>query len=137
MPRVKKGATDQTFYVMLVDSSDGTPESDYTISDLDMTYVRDRAGDVKNDATALANASDAHGDNKAYQVDKTNCPGLYRTDWPDAAFSDSATVDRVQLVVNGSGLHPAVLEVELIDFDESDLEDYLSDIYSDMTKTAL
>jgi hypothetical protein len=131
--RVKKAATDQTFYFMLVDSAAGTPESDYTISNLDITYVRDRAAATKADATALSSITVAHADNKAFQVSKTTAPGLYRVDFPDAAFSDSATVDRVQLLVTGTGLAPAVLEVELVKYGISDIYEAISDVYSDTT----
>jgi hypothetical protein len=82
-----------------------------TITDLDVTYVRDRAAAVKADLTALAAVDSVHADNKAIQIDATNAPGLYRVDWPDAAFA--AGVSRVQLVVNGAAVDPAVLEVEL------------------------
>jgi hypothetical protein len=134
MPTVKKAATDQTFYFMLVDSAAGTPESDYTITNLDITYVRDRKAAVKADATALSTVSDAHTDNTAIQVSKTTAPGLYRVDFPDAAFSDSATIDRVQLVVTGTGLAPAVIEVDLEKYDVSDVYEYVSDVKSEVTK---
>jgi len=132
--KVKKAATDQTFYLMLVDSAAGTPESDYTISNLDITYVRDRAAASKADATALSSITVAHTDNRAFQVSKTTAPGLYRVDFPDAAFSDSATVDRVQLIVTGTGLAPAVLEVELVKYGVSDLYEAVSDVKSELTK---
>jgi hypothetical protein len=130
---VKKGATDVTTYFMLVDSSAFTPESDYTVTDLDLTYVRDRAAAVKNDATALTTISDAHADNKAYQVSKTTALGLYRVDWPDAAFSDNSAIDRVQLMVTGTGLHPSVLECLLEKYDVSDVYEIVSDVHSDTT----
>jgi len=113
---MKAGSTDVTRYVKLVDSAAGTPESDYTITDLDLTYVRTRAAAVKADATALTTISDAHADNKAYQVSKTTALGLYRVDWPDAAFA--AGVSDVQLVVMGSGLDPAIEEIRLTTDDE-------------------
>lgn len=110
---VAPGSTDVTTYFKLVDPTAGTPETGLTITDLDATYIRDRAAAVKADLTALAAVDSAHGDNKAIQIDATNAPGLYRVDWPDAAFA--AGVARVQLVVNGAAIDPAVIEVELID----------------------
>ena len=109
--KVSPGATDVTTYFKLVDPTTGVPETGLTITDLDMSYVRDGAAAVKADATALAAVDSAHGDNKMIQVDATNTPGLYRADWPDAAFA--AGVSRVQLCINGAAIDPAYIEVEL------------------------
>jgi hypothetical protein len=80
---IKKGTTDVTRYVMLRDSTAGTPETGYTITDLDLQYTRNRAEPAaKVDATALADQDDAHADNQAIQIDATSSPGLYRVDWP-------------------------------------------------------
>ena len=85
-----------------------------TITDLDASYVRDQAAAVKNDLTAHGAVTDAWDDNEAIEVDATNCPGLYRVDFPDAAFV--AGVNRVQLCVhdgaNGT-IAPQFIEVEL------------------------
>jgi hypothetical protein len=108
---VAPGSTDVTIYVKLQDPTTGAPETGLTITDLDLTYVRDGTAASKADLTALAAVDSAHGDNKAIQVDATNAPGLYRVDVPDAAFA--AGVARVQLVINGAAIDPAVVEVEL------------------------
>lgn len=119
MNLIKKGSTDVTRYIMLVDSTAGTPETGYTITSLDLQYTRNRtAPAAKVDATALAATDSAHGDNQAIQVDATSSPGLYRVDWPDAAFATGA--DKVILVVSGTGLAPAVEEIQLIDVDLAD-----------------
>lgn len=107
---IAAGSTDQTVYFKLVDAT-GQPATGLTVTDLDMTYVRDRAAAVKADATALGSVDASHADNKIIEVDATNAPGLHRTDWPDAAFASG--VDRVQLIVNGSAIDPAVIEVDL------------------------
>lgn len=120
MITIKHGATDQSVYFVLVDS-DGNEATGQTITDLDITYVRDRAAAVKADATALASATAAHGDNQAIEVDATNAPGLYRVDYPDAAFVSG--VDRVQLIVNGAAIKPAIIEVSLVAKLVSDLKD--------------
>jgi hypothetical protein len=109
---VNKGATDVTRYIMLVDSTAGTPETAYTITNLDLQYTRNREEPAaKVDATALADQDTAHTDNTAIEIDATSSPGLYRVDWPDAAFATGA--DKVILVVSGAGLHPAVEEIHL------------------------
>ena len=109
---VQKDAVDVTTYFKLVDATDGvTPETGLTITDLDLTYVRDRAAAVKADAIALAAVDGIHESNKAIEVDATNAPGVYRVDWSDAAFSTG--VDEVQLVVNGAAITTAVIKVDL------------------------
>jgi len=116
---VKKDSTDITRYIMLVDSTDGTPETGYTISSLDLQYTRERSTpSVKADAVALLSVDASHLDNRAIEVDSTNSPGLYRVDWPDAAFATGA--DKVILVVIGTGLHPSVEEIQLVDIDVED-----------------
>lgn len=120
MITIKHGSTDQSVYFVLVDS-DGNEATGLTIANLDITYVRDRAAAVKADATALASATAAHGDNQAIEVDATNAPGLYRVDYPDAAFVSG--VDRVQLIVNGAAIKPAIIEVSLVAKLVSDLID--------------
>ena len=107
------GTTDVTTYFKLVDPTTGAPETGLTITDLDVTYVRDRAAAVKSDATALGSVTAAHTDNAAIEVDPTNAPGLYRVDWPDAAFATGS--DRVQLIVNGAAIDPAFIEADLRD----------------------
>jgi len=113
MTTVKKGATDQSFYFKLVDSAAGTPEAGLTIANIDATYVRNRAAAVKNDLTALAAVTTAHTDNQAIEVDATNAPGLYRIDFPDAAFATGS--DKVILSVTCAGCDPAMKEIELVD----------------------
>ncbi len=106
-----KGATSITTYFKLIDPSDGTPELGLTVTNLDMSYVRDRASPVKDDATDLGSINAGYSAYGMYQVDVTNHPGLYRADWPNAAFI--AGVDRVQLCISGAAIDPAYIEVEL------------------------
>jgi len=63
------------------------------------------------------------------EVHSTTCPGLYRCDWPDSAFAAGA--DKVVIGVRGPVVDTAMEEWVLKDFDISDIEDYVSDIYSD------
>lgn len=119
MNLIKKGSTDVTRYVKLVDSAAGTPETAYTITNLDLQYTRNRtAPATKVDATALAATDSAHSDNKAIEIDATSSPGLYRVDWPDAAFATGA--DKVILCVSGTGLDPVFEEIQLVNFDPED-----------------
>jgi hypothetical protein len=123
---IKKGSTDVTRYIVLGDSTTGAPETGYTITNLDLQYTRNRATPAaKVDAVALAATDTAHTDNRAIEVDATSSPGVYRVDWPDAAFATGS--DKVTLVVTGTGLHPAVEEIQLVDFDPEDAFDPSTD----------
>ena len=98
MTELDAGSTDVSQYVMLLDEVTGEPETGYTITDLDLTYVRNQsAAAAKVDAT----------------VDGTNMEGLYRVDWPDAAFAAGAA--GVVLYITGAGLAPTVVEIALTD----------------------
>lgn len=108
---IAPNATNVSVYFKLVDPTTRIPETGLVITNLDAVYVRDRAAAVKNDLTALALVTSPHSDNKAIEIDATNAPGLYRVDFPDAAFSSG--VDRVQLIINGAAIDPAIIEVEL------------------------
>lgn len=119
MNLILKGSTDVTRYIVLKDSTTGAPETSYTITNLDLQYTRNRtAPAAKVDATALAATDSAHGDNKAIEIDATSSPGLYRVDWPDAAFASG--VDKVLLVVSGTGIDPAIEEIQLVNFNPED-----------------
>ena len=112
MANIVKGTTNVTRYIMVVDSSDGSPETGATITSFDLQYTRvGEAPAAKVDATALAATDSAHADNKMIEVDLTSSPGLYRVDWPDAAFALGA--DSVILVVTQTGFAPAVEEITL------------------------
>lgn len=81
------GVADVTTYfqMRLLAGGDATA---LTIADFDLSYTRTGAATAaKVDAIALAAADSAHADNKMIEVDATDCPGLYRVDWPDAAFA--------------------------------------------------
>lgn len=88
---VAAGSTDVTTYFVLRLAADGTEITGATITDIDLQYVRSGAEpSAKVDATALAATDSAHADNKAIEIDGTDQPGLYRVDWPDAAFAAGA-----------------------------------------------
>lgn len=109
---VAAGSTDVTTYFVLRLAADGTELTGATITDMDLQYVRSGAApSAKVDATALDAANSAHADNKAIEIDGTDQPGLYRVDWPDAAFA--AGVDEVILTVKYPTAFTEHLRVEL------------------------
>ncbi len=111
---VQPGSTDVTTYFVLRKAADGTELTGATITGIDLVYTQsgaDRADKV--DATALATPDAAHSDGKAIEVDATSSPGLYRVDWPDAAFAGTAR--EVILSVIYATAFTEHLRVELID----------------------
>jgi hypothetical protein len=96
--QVTGGATDVTTYFVMRLASNGTAATGLTVTNFDLQYVRSGVAPVaKVDATALAATDSAHAANKAIEIDATDQPGLYRVDWPDAAFA--AGVPEVILTV--------------------------------------
>ena len=92
---VKAGKTDQSVYFFLQDAVTGGP---YTTTggetDFNLLYTRDSAAQVGNDVGgALGSAAAAHDDNKVFHCGN----GLWRCDFPDAAFAAGA--DHVNLMV--------------------------------------
>src|SRR5574343_1770717 len=106
---VINGTADVTTYFVLRDSSTGLPKTDVTVTDIDLYYLEQGAAmAAKVDATALDAADSAHADNKAYHCGQ----GLYRIDWPDAAF-DGGIGKKAYLIVVCTGVDTTYLEVEL------------------------
>ena len=109
---VAGGSTNVTTYFALRLSADGKAATGLTITDFDLQYVRSGAApSAKVDATALAATDSAHADNKAIEIDATDQPGLYRVDWPDAAFA--AGVREVILSVKVATAFTEHLRVEI------------------------
>jgi hypothetical protein len=109
---VLAGSTNVTAYFSLRLAATGADATGLTITDLDLTYVRSGATPAaKVDATALGAANSAHADNQAIEVDAANQPGLYRVDWPDAAFAGG--VREVILTVRHASCFTEHLRVEL------------------------
>lgn len=109
---VLAGSTDVTTYFSLRLAATGLEATGLTITDIDLQYVRSGAAPAaKVDATALAATDSAHGDNKAIEIDATDQPGLYRVDWPDAAFA--VGVREVILTVKVANVFTEHLRVNL------------------------
>jgi len=110
--KVTPGSTDVTTYFVLRLTADGTEATALTVTNFDLQYVRSGAAPAaKVDASALAATDSAHSDNSAIEIDATDQPGLYRVDWPDAAFA--AGVREVILSVKCATCFTEHLRVEL------------------------
>ena len=84
-----------------------------TIADFDLSYTRTGAATAaKVFATALATSSTEHTDNYGIEVDPTDCPGLLRFDFPDAAYLTG--VPEVILTVKHTSCFTESLRVTLI-----------------------
>ena len=95
---VTGGSADVSTYFVLRLAATGVEATGLTIANMDLQYTRSGvAPTAKVDATALAATDTAHTDNYGIEIDATDQPGLYRIDWPDAAFA--AGVKEVLLTV--------------------------------------
>lgn len=116
---VRVNSTDVTTYFQLRLAADGADATGLTIADFDLQYVRSGATPAaKVDAVALAAADTAHTDNRMIEVDATDTPGLYRVDWPDAAFASG--VREVVLTVKHASIFTESLRVQLVAVDLTD-----------------
>ena len=110
MRSIPTGSTDVTMYFVMRDSTNHAPKTDATITNIDVYYQEQGAAQsAKADLTALAAADSAHADNKGYHCGN----GLYRIDWPDAAF-DGGAGKSVIFVVVCTGCDTIYREVQLI-----------------------
>lgn len=113
------GSTNVTTYFHLRLAADGTDATGLTITDFDLQFVRSGAApSAKADATALAATDSDHTDNAAIEVDTTDQPGLYRVDWPDAAFASG--VREVILTVKCATVFTEDLRVQLVAYNPAD-----------------
>lgn len=93
--------TSYSQYVVLVDTS-LAPKTGISPTDMTISYTRERAAPVTATATALVAVTSAYTSGAAIEIDATNCPGLYRVDWPNAAFASG--VGQVALTVKAAGI---------------------------------
>lgn len=84
---VANGSTSQSFYLVMEDRN-GDPNTNITVTTLDMYYVTDQnTVATKIDCTDLGSENAAFSAGGAYEMGTS---GLYRFDFPDAAFRHGA-----------------------------------------------
>jgi hypothetical protein len=120
---IKKGATSQIIYVVILDSTSTTGGRKtglaFNTASLVGNYVRNGAARTAITLATLASASAAWSSGGFVEVDATNTPGLYRLDVPDAAFA--AGVDSVVVTLKGAtGMVGVEEEVQLTAIDLQD-----------------
>jgi hypothetical protein len=85
---VPGGSTSVSTYFALRLSATGLEAPGLVVTTFNLQYVRSGAlPSTVATATALAAVNSAWAANAAKEIDGTNQPGLYRIDWPDAAFA--------------------------------------------------
>lgn len=105
--KVNAGSTNVSVYYYIVQdasaTSPGEPVTGLLFSDIETggsaSYARQGAARVDLTLITLASASATHADGGFILVDDTNMPGLYRCDYPDAAFVTGVDLVTCQIVV--------------------------------------
>ena len=120
MPSLKKGTTDVVRYFMMRKVSDGTAFTGATITTFDLQYTRElTAAATKIDAIVGTGGATTHVDNKVFEVDATDSPGLFMVCFPDAAFASG--VDQVTLNLKyDATVFTEAQNIQLVDFDPFD-----------------
>ena len=116
MRNIKKGSTDQSVVIRIVDSADGTPETGvvYNTSGIDLWYRREGAVKTSITEATLSALNDAHADGGILHIGD----GYYRLDLPDAAFATGA--DGVAVGGTVTGMVVIGCYVPLVAFDPQD-----------------
>ena len=111
--QITKGSTNVSINVVIVDDTDGTPETGvvYNTSGIDMWYRREGAAKSSITEATLAALTTAHTDGGFLHISN----GVYRLDVPDAAFATG--VDGVQIGGTVTGMVVFAPYVELTDVD--------------------
>src|SRR5574343_1768324 len=118
MRSIKKGSTDQSVVVRIIDSTDGTPETSvvYNTSGIDLWYRREGATRTSITEATLSALNDAHSDGGVLHIGD----GYYRLDLPDAAVASSAGVNGVMVGGTVTGMIVIGCYVPLVDHDPYD-----------------
>ncbi len=109
--KVVSGATDVITYFVMRDRTTDVLDTGITIANLEMYYIEDQAA-MSADVFVgtLASPTNSHDDGKCIHVGQ----GVYRIDWPDAAFNGGIGKRAQLIVVDGdSGAFTEVMLVEL------------------------
>lgn len=98
---VLAGSTSVSWSCALRKTSDSTEHTGRAAADVTLSYWRQGGERVGVSASTLVSASSSWSVGGWKEVDSTNMPGLYRMDFPDAAFAAGA--DFVHIAVKSSG----------------------------------
>lgn len=120
---IKKGATSQSIYFEVLDSTSTTGGRKtglvFNTSSLTAYYVRNQGSATQITLATLTNPDSAWSSGGFKEVDATNMPGIYRLDVPDAAFASGA--DSVVVTLRGAtGMVQVSEEIQLTTIDAQD-----------------
>ena len=127
---VTAGSTNVSVYYYIVQdasaTSPGEPVTGLLFSNIETggsaSYVRQGAARTDLTLITLASASATHADGGFILVDDTNMPGVYRCDYPDAAFATG--VDQVYLSIVVASASNAVAAPILVDMTDINLRGF-------------
>lgn len=113
---IKKGSTDRSVVVRIIDSGDGTPETGvvYNTSGIDLWYRREGEAKVQITEATLASLTTAHADGGFLHISD----GAYRLDLPDAAYATGANY--VDFGGTVTGMVVIGGRVKLVNYDPED-----------------
>ena len=113
---VKKGATNRSVTIRIIDSTDGTPETGvvWNTAGIDLWYRRESSAVVSVTEATLALLTTAHADGGFLHISH----GEYRFDLPDAAFATGA--NHVEIGGTVTGMVVIGGRVRLVDYDPED-----------------
>jgi len=116
MRQIKKGATDRSVTIRIIDATDGSPETGvvYNTSGIDLWYRREGATKTSITEASLAALDTAHTDGGIIHIGD----GYYRLDLPDAAWATGAN----HVMIGGAVTDMIVIgqEVQLVNYDPED-----------------
>jgi hypothetical protein len=120
---IKKGATSQSVYVEILDSTSTTGGRKtglvFNTSGLTAYYARNGGAATAITLATLAAANSAWSSGGFKEVDAANMPGVYRLDIPDAAVASGS--ESVVVTLKGvTGMAQVSLEVQLSAIDMQD-----------------
>lgn len=96
MTMLLKASTNVVRYFMMRLVADGKAAAGLTITTFDLQYTRElTATAAKTDGIVGTGGATTHVDNKVFELEATDSPGLYMVCFPDAAFATG--VDQVTL----------------------------------------
>jgi hypothetical protein len=116
MRQIKKGSTNISVELFIIDSTDGTPELGvlWNTAGIDLNYRRDGAVVTSITEATLAALTTAHTDGGFLHV----ANGRYRLDVPDAAFATGVSQVTFGGTVTGMVVMPVTFQ--LVNFDPDD-----------------
>lgn len=124
MRQIKKGATSQSVYVEVLDSTSTTGGRKtglaFNTASLTAYYARNQGSATAITLATLAAANSAWSSGGFKEVDATNMPGVYRMDVPDASVAAGAGDDVTFTLKGATGMAQVSLGVQLLAWDPQD-----------------